>query len=54
MAGPNSFDPIVDNTLLPYGENLIAQGTVHDLPHSAAFMSLRGHLLAQALSAQPG
>lgn len=26
MAGPNSLDPIVDNTLLPYGENLIAQG----------------------------
>lgn len=28
--------------------------TVHDSPHSAAFMILRGHLHAQALSARPG
>ncbi|MBU2962989.1 hypothetical protein KO516_19570, partial [Citreicella sp. C3M06] len=26
MSGPNSFDPITSNALLPYGESLIAQG----------------------------
>lgn len=26
MPGPNSFDPITTNELLPYGESLIEQG----------------------------